>query len=180
MQGNCGSCHSADYVVTQPQGPAFKKAFWEAEVTKMIKVYGAPIDEADVPKIVDYLSPGLLTRLTGQWPSPISPTRVQRQEEPQQFLAQRREAVARSSSSSTSLAVRSSASLELTMVGLAPIASCSSRKRSGSVAQLPDDPQRPAPPQQVEQRHDRPAAFRAAGRPGAAFTIYFTPLLHFL
>ena len=42
--------------LTQPQGPAFKKAFWEAEVTKMIKVYGAPIDEADVPKIVDYLT----------------------------------------------------------------------------------------------------------------------------
>ena len=55
VQGNCGSCHSADYVITQPQGPAFKKAFWEAEVTKMIKIYGAPIDEADVPKIVDYL-----------------------------------------------------------------------------------------------------------------------------
>jgi len=55
VQGNCGSCHSADYVITQPQGPAFKKAFWEAEVTKMIKIYAAPIDEADVPKIVDYL-----------------------------------------------------------------------------------------------------------------------------
>jgi mono/diheme cytochrome c family protein len=56
VQGNCGACHSADYIATQPQGPAFKKAFWEAEVTKMIKVYGAPIDEADVPKIVDYLT----------------------------------------------------------------------------------------------------------------------------
>ena len=55
VQGNCGACHSADYVITQPQGPAFKKAFWEAEVTKMIKIYAAPIDEADVPKIVDYL-----------------------------------------------------------------------------------------------------------------------------
>ena len=56
VQGNCGACHSSDYVLTQPQGPKFKKDFWEAEVTKMIKVYGAPIDEADVPKIVDYLS----------------------------------------------------------------------------------------------------------------------------
>lgn len=56
VQGNCGSCHSSDYVLTQPQGPAFKKAFWEAEVTKMIKVYGAPINEADVPKIVEYLT----------------------------------------------------------------------------------------------------------------------------
>jgi len=55
VQGNCGSCHSADYVVTQPRGASYKKAFWEAEVTKMIKVYGAPINEADVPKIVDYL-----------------------------------------------------------------------------------------------------------------------------
>ena len=53
--GNCASCHSADYIKTQPQGAAFKKDFWQAEVTKMIKVYGAPIDEADVAKIVDYL-----------------------------------------------------------------------------------------------------------------------------
>jgi mono/diheme cytochrome c family protein len=56
VQGNCGSCHSADYILTQPIGPKFKKDFWQAEVTKMIKVYGAPIDEKDVPAIVDYLS----------------------------------------------------------------------------------------------------------------------------
>ena len=56
VQGNCGSCHSADYVLTQPTGPKFKKDFWQAEVTKMIKVYGAPIDDADVGKIVDYLT----------------------------------------------------------------------------------------------------------------------------
>jgi len=56
VQGNCGACHSADYVQTQPTGPKFKKDFWQAEVTKMIKVYGAPIDDADVPKIVEYLS----------------------------------------------------------------------------------------------------------------------------
>jgi mono/diheme cytochrome c family protein len=55
-QGNCGACHSADYINTQPTGPKFKKDFWEAEVTKMINVYGAPIDPADVPKIVDYLA----------------------------------------------------------------------------------------------------------------------------
>ena len=36
--------------------PKFKKDFWQAEVTKMIKVYGAPIDDADVGKIVDYLA----------------------------------------------------------------------------------------------------------------------------
>jgi mono/diheme cytochrome c family protein len=56
VQGNCGACHSADYVQTQPRGPKFKQDFWQAEVIKMIKVFGAPINEADVPKIVEYLS----------------------------------------------------------------------------------------------------------------------------
>jgi mono/diheme cytochrome c family protein len=56
VQGNCGACHSADYIKTQPTGPKFKKDFWTAEVTKMIKVYGAPIDPKDVPQIVEYLT----------------------------------------------------------------------------------------------------------------------------
>jgi mono/diheme cytochrome c family protein len=56
VQGNCGACHSADYIKTQPIGPKFKKDFWTAEVTKMIKVYGAPIDAKDIPQIVDYLT----------------------------------------------------------------------------------------------------------------------------
>jgi sulfite dehydrogenase (cytochrome) subunit B len=56
VQTNCTACHSADYVSTQPRGPKFKKDFWQAEVVKMIKVYGAPIEEADVPKIVEYLT----------------------------------------------------------------------------------------------------------------------------
>jgi sulfite dehydrogenase (cytochrome) subunit B len=55
-KNNCTGCHSADYVNTQPRGPKFKNDFWQAEVTKMIKVYGAPIAEADVGKIVDYLA----------------------------------------------------------------------------------------------------------------------------
>ena len=56
VKNNCTACHSVDYISTQPRGPKFKKDFWQAEVTKMIKVYGAPIDDADVPKIVDYLT----------------------------------------------------------------------------------------------------------------------------
>jgi mono/diheme cytochrome c family protein len=56
VQNNCTACHSADYIQTQPRGPKFKKDFWQAEVTKMIKVYGAPIEDADVGKIVDYLA----------------------------------------------------------------------------------------------------------------------------
>jgi len=56
VKNNCTGCHSADYISTQPQGPKYKRDFWQAEVTKMIKVYGAPIEEADVGKIVDYLA----------------------------------------------------------------------------------------------------------------------------
>ena len=54
VQNNCTACHSADYISTQPRG--LKKDFWQAEVTKMIKVYGAPVEDADVGKIVDYLA----------------------------------------------------------------------------------------------------------------------------
>ncbi len=56
VMNNCTACHSSDYVQTQPRGPKFKKDFWTAEVNKMIKVYGAPIDEADIGKIVEYLT----------------------------------------------------------------------------------------------------------------------------
>src|SRR5215471_784341 len=56
VQANCTGCHSSDYVNTQPRNVKSKKDFWQAEVTKMIKVYGAPIDDGDVPKIVEYLA----------------------------------------------------------------------------------------------------------------------------
>jgi mono/diheme cytochrome c family protein len=53
INNNCLACHSADMVLNQP---ALPKATWETEVHKMINVYRAPIDEADVPAIVDYLT----------------------------------------------------------------------------------------------------------------------------
>ena len=56
VQNNCTGCHSADYIDTQPRDAKSKKDFWQAEVTKMIKVYGAPIDDAAVGKIVEYLA----------------------------------------------------------------------------------------------------------------------------
>ena len=56
VQNNCSGCHSADYINTQPRNAKSRTDFWQAEVTKMIKVYGAPIDDADVPKLVEYLS----------------------------------------------------------------------------------------------------------------------------
>jgi len=56
VQANCSGCHSADYVQTQPRGPKFCKDFLTAEVNKIIKVYGAPIEAGDIPKIVEYLA----------------------------------------------------------------------------------------------------------------------------
>jgi sulfite dehydrogenase (cytochrome) subunit B len=50
----CQACHSADYITTQPPGKG--KAFWQAEVQKMIKTYKAPIAESDAAVIVDYLA----------------------------------------------------------------------------------------------------------------------------
>ena len=49
----CGTCHSADYIRYQPPGEP--RAFWEAEVLKMRKAYGAPIPAQFVDPIADYL-----------------------------------------------------------------------------------------------------------------------------
>ena len=50
----CQACHSADYIATQPPGKG--KAFWQAEVQKMIKAYKAPIGEDDASTIANYLA----------------------------------------------------------------------------------------------------------------------------
>jgi hypothetical protein len=50
---NCLACHSAGMVLTQPR---LSRADWQAEVNKMRTVYKAPIADADVPAIVDYLA----------------------------------------------------------------------------------------------------------------------------
>lgn len=55
-QGVCTTCHSADYITTQPRPLADPHAFWTAEVAKMRGPYGAPIDDADAKKIVEYLA----------------------------------------------------------------------------------------------------------------------------
>jgi mono/diheme cytochrome c family protein len=54
VQGNCGACHSLDYV--QMNSPFLNAAGWNAEVTKMIKAFGAPISDADAKAIADYLA----------------------------------------------------------------------------------------------------------------------------
>lgn len=50
----CLFCHSADYITTQPPGKP--RAFWKAEVEKMKKVYGAPIQDDQIDALADYLT----------------------------------------------------------------------------------------------------------------------------
>jgi hypothetical protein len=54
VEQNCGVCHSLDYI--EMNSPFLKADGWNAEVTKMINAYGAPISEDDAKKIEDYLS----------------------------------------------------------------------------------------------------------------------------
>lgn len=53
VQGNCLTCHSAHYVAYQPPLPA---TYWDATVRKMKTVFRAPIEEKDIPAMVDYLA----------------------------------------------------------------------------------------------------------------------------
>jgi len=53
VNNNCLACHSAGMILTQPHMP---RAAWQAEVEKMRKTYKAPVDEKDIPAIVDYLA----------------------------------------------------------------------------------------------------------------------------
>jgi mono/diheme cytochrome c family protein len=53
VQNYCAACHSLDYI--QMNSPFPNAALWDAEVTKMIKAFGAPISEADAKTIADYL-----------------------------------------------------------------------------------------------------------------------------
>lgn len=54
VAGKCSICHSVDYI--QMNAPFMKRANWEAEVRKMMKVMGAPVDEAEFARVVDYLT----------------------------------------------------------------------------------------------------------------------------
>lgn len=51
---NCSACHSLEYITTQPPGMGEK--FWHDEVTKMVKVYGAPIEPDQAEAIAKILA----------------------------------------------------------------------------------------------------------------------------
>ena len=52
VNARCLICHSADYAAMQP--PNMPRKTWEAEVTKMKKVYGAPIADDEIATLTDY------------------------------------------------------------------------------------------------------------------------------
>jgi len=54
VEANCQACHTLAYI---PMNSKFLNAAgWNAEVTKMVKAYGAPIDDGDAKAIADYLA----------------------------------------------------------------------------------------------------------------------------
>lgn len=53
VEANCQACHTLAYIPMN--SPFLNAAGWDAEVNKMIKVFGAPIDAGDAKAISDYL-----------------------------------------------------------------------------------------------------------------------------
>jgi mono/diheme cytochrome c family protein len=53
VEQNCATCHSLDYV--QMNSVFLYQKGWQAEVTKMVKAFGAPVTEQEQAKIVAYL-----------------------------------------------------------------------------------------------------------------------------
>lgn len=54
VESYCSACHSLDYIQMNSPYPSAK--LWDAEVNKMIKVFGAPIDDKDAATIKTYLA----------------------------------------------------------------------------------------------------------------------------
>ena len=53
VRRSCLTCHSAQYVSTQPPGST--RTDWDATVKKMKKPFGAQFPDEDIPAMVDYL-----------------------------------------------------------------------------------------------------------------------------
>ena len=54
VENNCARCHSLDYPRTNSS--FLDRKGWQAEVNKMIKVFGADITQSDAAVIVEYLA----------------------------------------------------------------------------------------------------------------------------
>jgi hypothetical protein len=53
-QAHCVACHSAEYMQYQP--PSAARPYWDNMVKRMKTVFKAPIADADMPDLVDYLA----------------------------------------------------------------------------------------------------------------------------
>ena len=53
VKQNCAACHSLDYI--EMNSAFLDQKGWQAEVTKMVKTFGAPVTEQDQAKIIAYL-----------------------------------------------------------------------------------------------------------------------------
>ena len=53
IEGNCAGCHSLDYL--RINSVFMDRKVWQAEVDKMVNVFGAPIEPNDAGAIVNYL-----------------------------------------------------------------------------------------------------------------------------
>jgi len=69
--GQCLTCHSVEYVTTQPPLPP---AFWAATVKKMQRTYGAPIPEDQIAPLVEYLARNYGAGTNAASPPVASPT----------------------------------------------------------------------------------------------------------
>ena len=54
VMARCSVCHSVDYVPMN--APVLDRAGWQKSVRKMIEQFGAPIEEEDARRIVEYLA----------------------------------------------------------------------------------------------------------------------------
>ena len=54
VENICSGCHSLDYI--RINAPFMNRQAWTASVTKMVSVFGAPIQQNDQAQIVDYLT----------------------------------------------------------------------------------------------------------------------------
>lgn len=53
VEGKCGICHSLDYI--RMNSPFPDEKVWQAEVAKMINVFGAPVEPDEAKTVIDYL-----------------------------------------------------------------------------------------------------------------------------
>jgi sulfite dehydrogenase (cytochrome) subunit B len=53
VENTCNVCHSLDYI--RINSPFMTPQTWQAEVNKMINIFGAPASPQDAKTIIDYL-----------------------------------------------------------------------------------------------------------------------------